>query len=121
MSLPAVSSSFPVPKSQSFKVPQVLWRKKVCAAKARFELELPGLVGEDSKKRFFKCIRGKRQCKNNIGLFWDGDGHLTDGQRDLTHPLSLSSTWMMEQGGPSALSWRVMTESGQFPINPEFV
>lgn len=78
MSLPAVSSSFPVPKSQSFKVPQVLWRKKVCAAKARFELELPGLVGEDSKKRFFKCIRGKRQCKNNIGLFWDGDGHLTD-------------------------------------------
>lgn len=82
------------------KVPRVHWREEVCAAEAQFELELPGLVGRGSKKRFFKFINGKRQCKNNIGPFQDGDGHLTNRDTDWAEGFNTSfvSIFNMDDG-----------------------
>lgn len=37
---------------------------------------------KDSKKGFLKCVNGKRQTRNNIGLLLDEHGHLSNGDID---------------------------------------
>ncbi|PKU39318.1 rna-directed dna polymerase from mobile element jockey- hypothetical protein [Limosa lapponica baueri] len=53
-----------------------LW-KKTRKAKAQLELKLASVVS-DNKKGFLKYITSKRRSKENIGLIFVEDGHLTN-------------------------------------------
>lgn len=80
--------------------------------------------GGQKNRIFFKYINGKRQCKNIISPFQDGDGHLTNRERDMAEVFSTSfvsvcKTWVTDQEGPSALSWRTMTVTVINPSQPE--
>lgn len=64
-------------------------------------------LGGTIKRGGFIYINGKMQCRNNIGLLEDGDGHFTNVGRDKTEMLNSSplfSTPMLDQTGSSALS-----------------
>lgn len=60
---------------------------------------------------FFKYINGKRQCKNIISPFQDGDGHLTDRERDKAEVFSTSFVCLQcgSQNKRVPVSWRTMT------------
>lgn len=96
-------------------------REKIHLVKA--QLELSELWGTKNRI-FFKHINGKRQCKNIISPFQDGDGHLTNRERDMAEVFSTSfvsvcKMWVTDQEGPSALSWRTMTVTVINPSQPE--
>lgn len=55
-------------------------RDKIHVAKAQLELKLPEIWG--TIKSFSKYIHGNSQCKNNISLFQDEDGPLTNRDRE---------------------------------------
>ncbi|NWI48887.1 ITA8 protein, partial [Calyptomena viridis] len=102
-----------------------LCREKICVTKAQLRLKLARNV-EENNKSFFKYITGKRQCRNNITLLQDGDGHLTNRGRDRGKVFNAFFTSALNMdGGPRGSHCPELenhdSENDQLPVNLETV